>query len=71
MFHKHIHAANWIKELKGYGVTEGRNGETLEGLDYYDLRALVVRSKCTGIWKLRRVLGSDGKSQMVFAQTSG
>ena len=43
--HSHIHKANWIKELNEFGVYKAPCGKSLEELDYYDLRALVVKEK--------------------------
>lgn len=44
MKHKHIHMGYWIEELKGHGVHKSLDGKPLEELEYYDLRALVVKT---------------------------
>lgn len=44
MKHQHVHTGFWIKELRGYNVHQGPNGEKLEDLGYYDLRALLVKT---------------------------
>jgi len=36
---------NLIEELTNLGVTEGRNGEPLQKLDYYSLRSLLAIMK--------------------------
>ncbi|MEK4713441.1 hypothetical protein [Sporosarcina sp. FSL K6-5500] len=36
---------NLIEELVNLGVTEGRNGESLQKLDYYSLRSLLAIKK--------------------------
>lgn len=42
--HRHIHMGFWIEELKGYGIHESPNGEPLESMGYYDLRALLLKT---------------------------
>lgn len=44
MKHSHIHMGFWIEELKSYGIYEGPNGEPLEKMGYYDLRAFLVKT---------------------------
>lgn len=39
---RETHKAIWIKELNGYGITEGNNGQPLDQLDYFDIRSLLV-----------------------------
>lgn len=41
--HRHIHMGFWIKELNGYGIYEGPKGESLEKMEYYDLRAFLAK----------------------------
>lgn len=36
---------NLIEELISFGVTEGRNGESLQKMDYYSLRSLLAIKK--------------------------
>lgn len=35
----------WIRELEGYGVNEGPKGEKLEGMGYYEIRNLLVKTQ--------------------------
>ncbi|MGH2319359.1 hypothetical protein ACRC6Q_16590 [Planococcus sp. SE5232] len=39
----HKHMEFWVEELKGYGINYGPNGETLGNMDYYDLKAYMVK----------------------------
>lgn len=41
----HIHKKNWISELRGYGIYHGPGNRNLEDMDYYDIRAMVVKEK--------------------------
>ncbi|WP_186763820.1 hypothetical protein [Planomicrobium sp. CPCC 101079] len=45
MKHRDRHREFWIEELKGYGILQGPNGEALADLEYYDLRAYVVKAQ--------------------------
>jgi len=42
--HRHIHTSFWIEELKSYGIHESPSGERLEDMEYYDLRALLLKT---------------------------
>ena len=38
-----LHKKYWIKELRGYGIHAGPNGELLEDMEYYALRGYLVK----------------------------
>lgn len=42
---REIHMKYWIEELQGFGVLEGPNGESLDSMDYYDLKAFLLQHK--------------------------
>lgn len=42
---RHIHTKFWIEELNEFGVETGPNGEALDSMDYYDLRAYLLKQK--------------------------
>lgn len=39
----HIHMKNWISELRGYGIHWGPGGQALESMQYYDIRAMILK----------------------------
>lgn len=45
MQHRQIHRTIWIKELNGYGIQEGPNGEELQDMEYYALRSFLVKAQ--------------------------
>lgn len=44
MQNRRLHMHFWIEELNSYGIYTGPNGEPLHKLDYYDLKALMVKT---------------------------
>lgn len=42
---RHVHIKFWVKELQEFGVEVGPNGEALDAMDYYDLRAFLLQQK--------------------------
>lgn len=45
MKHNHAHKKFWIEELKSFGIIAGPNHEPLEDMEYYDLRAYLVKAQ--------------------------
>ncbi|PSL42155.1 hypothetical protein B0H99_101403 [Planomicrobium soli] len=45
MSSEHIHVKFWVEELNEYGIKMGPNGEALDSMDYYDLRAFLLQQK--------------------------